>query len=62
VQTNKQGDLALVEVPVNGDPNSQAAVAAVRHPRQVTIPAAFAGTDVRVLVGGQTAVASTFST
>jgi putative drug exporter of the RND superfamily len=55
VQYNKQGDLALVSVPVNGDPSGQAAVAAVRHLRQVTIPSAFAGTNVRVLVGGQTA-------
>jgi RND superfamily putative drug exporter len=55
VQINRAGDLALVEVPVNGDPSGQAATAAVRHLRQVTIPAAFAGTDVRVLVGGQTA-------
>jgi RND superfamily putative drug exporter len=55
VQTNRAGDLALVSVPVNGDPNSQAATAAVRHLRTVTIPAAFDGTGARVLVGGQTA-------
>ncbi len=55
VQANQAGDLALVAVPVNGDPSSQAATAAVRHLRQVTIPAAFDGVDARVRVGGQTA-------
>jgi RND superfamily putative drug exporter len=56
VQTNQPGDLALVSVPLNGDPSGQAATAAVRHLRTVTIPAAFDGTGARVLVGGQTAV------
>jgi RND superfamily putative drug exporter len=55
VQTNQAGDLALVSVPVNGDPSSPAATAAVRHLRSVTIPAAFAGVDATVKVGGQTA-------
>jgi putative drug exporter of the RND superfamily len=55
VQTNQAGDLALVSVPVNGDPSSQATTSAVRHLRKVTIPAAFAGTDASVKVGGQTA-------
>jgi putative drug exporter of the RND superfamily len=55
LQTNRAGDLALVSVPVNGDPSSEAATAAVRHLRTVTIPAAFAGTDASVKVGGQTA-------
>jgi putative drug exporter of the RND superfamily len=55
VQYNKQGDLALVVVPVNGDPSGQAATAAVRHLRTVTIPAAFAGVNANVKVGGQTA-------
>src|SRR6266581_4646427 len=55
VETNRAGDLALVSVPVNGDPSSQAATAAVRHLRNVTIPAAFAGVDASVKVGGQTA-------
>src|SRR6266704_1971127 len=55
VETNRAGDLALVSVPVNGDPSSQAATAAVRHLREVTIPAAFAGVDASVKVGGQTA-------
>jgi putative drug exporter of the RND superfamily len=55
VQANQAGDLALVEVPVNGDPNGQAATAAVRHLRTVTVPSAFDGTGTSVLVGGQTA-------
>ena len=55
VQTNQAGDLALVSVPVNGDPSSEAATAAVRHLRTVTVPSAFAGADARVLVGGETA-------
>jgi putative drug exporter of the RND superfamily len=55
VQTNQAGDLALVSVPVNGDPSSEAATAAVRHLRSVTVPAAFAGVNASVKVGGQTA-------
>src|SRR6266704_1271314 len=55
VQINQAGDLALVSVPVNGDPSSEAATAAVRHLRKVTVPAAFAGVDASVKVGGQTA-------
>jgi RND superfamily putative drug exporter len=55
VQTNRAGDLALVSVPVNGDPSGEAATAAVRHLRTVTIPAAFAGVDASVKVGGETA-------
>ncbi|HZD01884.1 MAG TPA: MMPL family transporter [Actinomycetes bacterium] len=52
---NQAGNLALVSVPVNGDPSSQAATAAVRHLRRVTIPTAFAGVDASVKVGGETA-------
>jgi len=55
VQTNQAGNLALVSVPVNGDPSSEATTSAVRHLRKVTIPAAFAGVDASVKVGGQTA-------
>jgi putative drug exporter of the RND superfamily len=55
VQTNRAGDLALVSVPVNGDPDSEAATAAVRHLRTVTIPAAFAGVNASIKVGGETA-------
>ena len=55
VEINQAGDLALISVPVNGDPSGQAATAAVRHLRTVTVPGAFAGVDARVKVGGQTA-------
>jgi RND superfamily putative drug exporter len=55
VQTNQAGDLALVSVPVNGDPRGEAATAAVRHLRKVMIPGAFAGVDASVKVGGETA-------
>jgi putative drug exporter of the RND superfamily len=61
VQTNRAGDLALVSVPVNGDPSSEAATAAVRHLRTVTIPAAFAGVNAQVKVGGETAGGIDFS-
>jgi RND superfamily putative drug exporter len=60
LQTNRAGDLALVSVPVNGDPSGEAATAAVRHLRSVTIPDAFAGVDARVKVGGETAGAIDF--
>jgi RND superfamily putative drug exporter len=55
VQVNPAGDLALVSVPVKGDPSGDAATSAVRHLRKVTIPSAFAGVDASVKVGGQTA-------
>jgi uncharacterized membrane protein YdfJ with MMPL/SSD domain len=55
LQINRAGDLALVSVPINGDPSGQAATAAVRHLRTVTIPAAFDGVDATVKVGGETA-------
>jgi RND superfamily putative drug exporter len=61
LQTNQVGNLALISVPVNGDPDSQAATAAIRHLRKVTIPAAFAGVDARVKVGGETAGGIDFS-
>jgi putative drug exporter of the RND superfamily len=57
---NRAGDLALVSVPLNGDPNGQAATTAVRHLRKVTLPAAFAGVDASVKVGGETAGAIDF--
>ena len=55
VQINRTGDLALVSVPVKGDPSGEAATSAVRHLRKATIPSAFAGVDASVKVGGQTA-------
>ncbi|MAG35518.1 MAG: MMPL domain-containing protein [Dehalococcoidia bacterium] len=52
---NDAGDLGVLTVPVNGDPSSEAAVAAVRQLRSDYVPAAFAGVPAEVLVGGQTA-------
>ena len=48
------GQVALLSVPVRGDPSSPPAIAAVRQLRGETVPATFAGTGAKVLVGGQT--------
>ncbi len=48
------GDVSVLSVPVRGDPAGDAAVAAVRHLRSTTVPAAFEHTDAQVLVGGTT--------
>ncbi len=60
VTTNDAGDLALVEVPFTGDPNSEASVDAIRSLRSDTLPFIFGGTDARVLVTGDTAFAVDF--
>ncbi len=60
LQVNAAGNLALVSVPVSGDPNGEDAFAAIRQLRADTIPAAFAGVDAQVLVGGPTAGAVDF--
>ncbi|MGZ4212788.1 MAG: MMPL family transporter [Actinomycetota bacterium] len=54
-QVNTAGDLALVSLPLSGDPSSPAAYDAVRHLRAVVIPRAFVGLPVKVVVGGATA-------
>jgi uncharacterized membrane protein YdfJ with MMPL/SSD domain len=46
--------VAMLSVPVRGDPAGDAAVSAVRHLRSTTVPAAFAHSDAQVLVGGTT--------
>jgi uncharacterized membrane protein YdfJ with MMPL/SSD domain len=48
------GEVAMLSVPVSGDPAGDDAVSAVRHLRSTTVPAAFEGTDAQVLVGGTT--------
>jgi RND superfamily putative drug exporter len=48
------GDVALLTVPVQGDPSAPEAVDAVRELREETVPRTFAGTDAEALVGGQT--------
>jgi RND superfamily putative drug exporter len=59
-QTSPAGDLALVSAPVAGDPSRDAAADAIGRLRADHVPAAFAGVDARVLVGGQTAVGVDF--
>lgn len=55
LEVNSAGDLALLSVPLSGDPESEDSRAAVETLRAETIPMAFAGTDTDVLVGGTTA-------
>jgi putative drug exporter of the RND superfamily len=46
--------VAVLSVPVRGDPSGERAVEAVRELRSTRIPAAFAGTGADVVVGGTT--------
>ena len=55
VQTSPDGDLAVVSVPISGDPRSAAAVATVERIRDQDIPAAFADVPAEALVTGATA-------
>ena len=55
VRIATSGNLAAVGVEVGGDKSGAQALAAIRHLRSVVIPRIFSGTDVRVLVGGDTA-------
>ena len=52
LERSADGDVALLSVPVRGDPASSEAVAAVRELREETIPSLFDGTGAEVLVGG----------
>ncbi len=52
---NASGDLAMLSVPLAVDFQSEAATSAVETLRSDTLPTAFAGTDVDVLVGGASA-------
>jgi RND superfamily putative drug exporter len=54
IDRSPNGDVLVLSVPVRGDPAGDAAVAAVRHLRSTTVPAAFEHTDAQVLVGGTT--------
>jgi putative drug exporter of the RND superfamily len=54
IERSPNRDVAILSVPVRGDPAGDAAVSAVRQLRSTTVPAAFANTDVPVLVGGTT--------
>jgi RND superfamily putative drug exporter len=50
-----QADVAAIGVELGGDKTGEQALDAVRHLRSTLIPEAFRGTDVRVVVGGDTA-------
>jgi putative drug exporter of the RND superfamily len=54
IERSRNGEVAMLSVPVRGDPSGDAAVSAVRNLRSTTVPAAFADTRAEVLVGGTT--------
>jgi putative drug exporter of the RND superfamily len=54
IERSVDGEVALLSVPVEGDPSSTAAISAVGELRSEIVPEAFAGTDAEVLVGGTT--------
>jgi RND superfamily putative drug exporter len=54
IERSVDGEVAVLTVPVAGDPTSEEAVAAVRELRDDLLPAAFAGAGAEVLVGGAT--------
>jgi uncharacterized membrane protein YdfJ with MMPL/SSD domain len=55
VRTSADGDVAVLAVPIEGDPRGDDAMAAVRDLRAEIVPASFADTDAVVLVGGRSA-------
>jgi putative drug exporter of the RND superfamily len=54
IERSADGRVALLSVPVRGDPSGEDAVAAVRDLRATMVPAAFEDTGAEVLVGGTT--------
>jgi putative drug exporter of the RND superfamily len=54
IERSADGRVALLSVPVRGDPSAEDAVAAVRDLRSTIAPAAFENTDAEVLIGGTT--------
>ena len=54
LQRSTDGEVALLSVPVEGDPSSTSAIDAVGELRSEIVPEVFAGTDAEVLVGGTT--------
>ena len=54
VEHSPDGRVALLSVPVRGDPSSDQAVSAVRDLRSTIVPAAFKNSEAEVLVGGTT--------
>ena len=57
---NQARDVALLSLPFPGDSSSRAATADMATLREEIIPAAFAGVDAEVLVGGLTAESADF--
>ena len=55
LEVNEAGDLAVLSIPFQGDIYEDISVQAIRDLREDYVPAAFADTDARVLVGGETA-------
>jgi uncharacterized membrane protein YdfJ with MMPL/SSD domain len=55
VRVSRDGQVAAIGVQVGGDRTGQKALDAIRQLRSQTIPQAFRGTDVHVVVGGDTA-------
>jgi RND superfamily putative drug exporter len=55
LQVNDDGDLAELSAPLDGEPEDDQAINAVRRLRGDYIPQAFDGVDAEVLVGGNTA-------
>ncbi len=60
LETNAAGDLALLQVPVNGEPVGDQAIAAIKRLRRQYIPRAFDGVPAEVLVTGETAFNTDF--
>jgi len=60
LESNAAGDINVLTVPLAGDSASQASVAAVERLRAEYVPAAFAGLDEEVLVGGYPAFSVDF--
>ncbi len=54
IERSADGRVALLSVPVRGDPSGDDAVSAVRDLRSTIVPAAFKSSDAEVLVGGTT--------
>jgi uncharacterized membrane protein YdfJ with MMPL/SSD domain len=53
IERSASGEVAVLSVPVAGDPSATEATNAVRELRSEIVPEAFQGTDAEALVGGQ---------
>jgi uncharacterized membrane protein YdfJ with MMPL/SSD domain len=58
IERSADGRVAVLAVPVRGDPSGDDAVSAVRDLRATIVPAAFENTEAEVLVGGTTSCSS----